>query len=800
MYSLKDEEIVLIDHHIPRWLTYDGVPTQSYTGELPVTYTVVKESKIRDILATYLKDPMLTGYSRDALYDKVVRDRWLGISKRDVESFLKNTDLISKSKASFTAPVIKSYRPLFPMQHWQIDLIEMSEQSIVEANQFYRFLVVIIDIFSKFVYIYPIQKKEPQFVASILNRIFLNGDIPKIIQHDDGSEFKGSVTKLLKNFNIKDISNLPYSPQTNGFVENKNKQVKNMIQTYMATRRTKVYYNIIDRVAFNINNTKHSVTRMTPFQVHRGIDINNKVEKLSYSLDPPDEDIIDEEQKELIDKYVESAKKSYDRRIGLVKGIIHRVADKRERVEEQNAFTHPIVIGDKVHVGLKQFMNPGIKPIYISLKDANGLTVESANPDNVIPKTVRIDKKTPYKMYEYEFTVDSIVKQGNKQYYILSIIRDNEKLFVYQMLKPNVFSNKMYRSQIYLIKNPPQYIPAREFPYVDPDNPFITPGNNNTPRQPPGNNNAPRQSPGNNNAPRQPPGNNNAPRQSPGNNNAPRQPPGNNNTPRERESMQKLSTALTSKQAERLLNVLRDGIKKYAPVYVKIAFVHVNKGTIQTIDGEIVKYNKRWTVRVYDPEDEDADRDGYFYVYAELKSTLYKVMNKENGWTFSYPDTIRKDFPHIFNPSKGGRPVPRSPDHQKEISMNDMKKIMRVIEKDRTFGKIKEKRPHVYVNVSYQIKRKKGFAYASFTGYLKMYFPKNTRIPNIIPGEAVPENKTTGEFGIWIVEYDDDAYNDGVQTEYVSLHPDKYAKKNVDFGWSFHNPVELRKQFSDVLS
>lgn len=795
-YSVKDNALVLIDHHVPRWLMYDGVPTHAYTGELPVVYKVAKKSVIQSTLESYLKDPMLTGYSRDALYDKVVRDKWLGISKREIDTFLKNTDMISKGKAKFRAPIVKSYRPLFPMQHWQIDLIDM--QAYKDDNQFYSWIVVIIDIFSKFVYVYPIMKKEPKFVANILNRIFLNGDIPKMIQHDDGTEFKGDVTKLLKEFNVKDITNAPYSPQTNGFVENKNKQIKNYIVTYMTSRKTETYYDVLNRIAFNINNTKHSVTKMTPFQIHRGVDIdtNRSIEIMKYSLNHQDNDLrfvednVDDEQQEILNKYVESAKKSYDRRVGLVKGIIHRVADKRERVDEQNAFNHPLVVGDKVHVGLTQFMNPGRKPIYIELRDRNGLTVEQLHPEHASPKTVIIDKKTPYKMYDYEFVVHSITKQGNKQYYILSIKINNELLFVYQKIKDNVFSDKMYRSQLYLIKNPPQFIPPRQYPYVDPDNPFVNPpgnDNNNTPPNPPVRNN--------NNTPRSPP----------------MQPP-RNNPPQRTPGTRKNNRNITRKNADRLLNGLKQPghIQKFQPVYITIAFVLTNVRQITTLSGEIVEYkkNKKWKIRIYDPaskysEDKGVvNKDGYFHLDTELNFDKYGVLNVENGWTFTRPEEIRKNFPNIFDPRTGV--ILRTQNVARNLSSDEMVSLLNIIQSDRRYGKMKEKRPLVYIDAYYEVlvPRKKEIRLMKYTGFLKMYFPPNSLIPGVINGEAVPDenNRNTGDFGTWIIEYiDPNAYGENEKTVYIELKPSTYKRK-VALGWSFHNPVELRKQFYDVFS
>jgi hypothetical protein len=643
-----------------------------------------------------------------------------------------------------------------------------------------------------------------------------------MIQHDDGPEFKGDVTKLLKYFKVKDITNAPYSPQTNGFVENKNKQIKNYIITYMTSRKTEIYYDVLARIAFNINNTKHSVTKMTPFQIHRGIDIdtNRGIEKMNYSLNTPDdlrfeEDNVDDEQQDILDKYVESAKKSYDRRIGLVKGIIHRVADKRERVEEQNAFNHPLLVGDKVRVGLTQFMNPGRKPIYIELRDRNGLTVQQLHPEHAIPKTVIIDKKTPYKMYDYEFVIHSVTKQGNKQYYILSTKIDSEMLFVHQKVQQNVFSDKMYRSQLYLITNPPQFIPHGQYPYVDPDNPFVNPpGNDNNNNRGPGNDNNNNRGPGNDNNNNRGPVNDNNNNRGPGNDNINNRGPGNDNInnrgPRNKNRGPSTSR-ITRKNAERLLRALKQpgNIQKFQPVYVTIAFVLTNLRKITTLNGEIIQFkNRKWNIRIYDPEskyteDKNAvNKDGYFNLETGLNFDKYNVLNVENGWTFTRPEAIRENFPNIFELGRGFAPVLRTNNITRRLSLEEMLQAVNVIQTDRQYGKMKEKRPNVYIDVYYEvITKKKGggerVKLEKYTGYLKMYFPPNTSIPDAIHGEAVPNqnNRSTGIYGIWIIEYSDpNAYGENEKTIYVELKPSNYMKKIV-FGWSFHSSSEIRKYF-----
>lgn len=488
-YTIKDGRLVIVDHHIPRWLVQDGVPISSFSDQIPVVYIVIKNSEIPEILESYLNDPLFTGFSRDALYDKVVRDKYIGITKGDVSKFLRNTDMIQIRRAKFDAPVVKSYRPLYPNQHWQMDLIDMSNDEIVKDNKGYVCILVIVDIFSKFLFIFPMMDKTSKSVSNYLNYVFLRGDIPKIMQTDDGAEFKNETATLLSEFNIQHLVNAPYHPQSTGIVENKNKQIKSMIHSYLQSRRTKIYYDILDRICFNINNTKHTVTKLTPFQIHRGYDINiQNPDLFNFKIQNypewiygtnrtiqnvhPNEDTIDEKDVSIIHKYVESAKKSYDRRTALIKTVINRTADKRERSQIYDAYKIPLKIGDKVKIASRQNLHPKYQPIVLQLRDKEGNVLYRYTQDE-LRKSVAKDSKLTPKLFPDIFSVKEVVYGDNITYKLSTKYDKNGttiEAYAYQLMH-DMYSPKIYRNQIYHLKNiETEFIhrPIGGYEHVDP--------------------------------------------------------------------------------------------------------------------------------------------------------------------------------------------------------------------------------------------------------------------------------------------------------------------------------------------
>ena len=79
---------------------------------------------------------------------------------------------------------------------------------------------------------------------------------PHILQSDNGTEFKNYDTKAwLKELNIKPIFSLPYSPESNGLIENFNKQLRKMMRELFIRNNN---LNWVDHLQLMINNKNES--------------------------------------------------------------------------------------------------------------------------------------------------------------------------------------------------------------------------------------------------------------------------------------------------------------------------------------------------------------------------------------------------------------------------------------------------------------------------------------------------------------------------------------------------------------
>lgn len=318
-------------------------------------FRVVRPSKRGELIRTFFDDMKDIKLNPHTLFDAIFRNMYIGISRRYVAEYLiENASMhfFRTSKIQGVKPVINSFRPKYPFEHWQIDFTTIgsgtsTETEVKTKNKKYHKLLVIIDIFSKFVYIYPTKDESSTTVATILNRLFLNGDIPKILHSDNGSPFRSDKVKVIcEQFHVKQIFGASYSPQTQGFVENKNHYIKKLIYTHFNRYDTIKFYDIIDRVAFTINNTKHSVTGFTPMQIHRGREIPVRVfEHIEISPvtidDPSNEDMATYVQRET------DIRKIRDEH---VRGVIDNVAGRRENEQTKQRKSQSFKAGDRVAV------------------------------------------------------------------------------------------------------------------------------------------------------------------------------------------------------------------------------------------------------------------------------------------------------------------------------------------------------------------------------------------------------------------------------------------------------------------
>lgn len=263
--------IVLVVREVPSWARDPSGTKQLYHVRIPFNMRVVKESERMSVIKAFYADTQTNGYSASSFHERVSHD-FLGISRSDIEATLKTFEVHQMGMAKNSVKVVKPIVSEYPMQHWQMDLIDMSQHH--RLNGEVTFLLNVVDHFSKFAWSRPLKNKSVQNVASELQQIILQEGPPEILQSDNGGEFTGDkMQELVARFDIDHRFSLPYKPNTNGAVERFNGTLKEKIGHFLTDHSAKAYLPHLQQLVFSYNTAKHSTTKKTPFQVHRGRDV-----------------------------------------------------------------------------------------------------------------------------------------------------------------------------------------------------------------------------------------------------------------------------------------------------------------------------------------------------------------------------------------------------------------------------------------------------------------------------------------------------------------------------------------------
>ena len=140
------------------------------------------------------------------------------------------------------------------------DLVDM--QSFSKFNRDVKYLLAVIDVFSKYGWLIPLKDKTGKSVASALKTIFKERK-PEKMWVDKGKEFY--------NTHVKDVIEL-YSTENeekSSVVERWIRTMKEKMWKYFSAKSTNNFINVLPDLVREYNNTRHSSIKMTPVKASK---------------------------------------------------------------------------------------------------------------------------------------------------------------------------------------------------------------------------------------------------------------------------------------------------------------------------------------------------------------------------------------------------------------------------------------------------------------------------------------------------------------------------------------------------
>jgi len=145
---------------------------------------------------------------------------------------------------------------------FQADLIDMI--SYFRENKGYKYILCIIDCFTKFAWALPLKSKKGEEVTLSAGKIFIDRR-PNLLQVDRGKEFYNKHFKnLVEKCNIKMYST--YSTVKACVVERFNRTLKEKMFRQFTVRGSYEWVSILPELMNNYNNSKHRTIGISPKQ------------------------------------------------------------------------------------------------------------------------------------------------------------------------------------------------------------------------------------------------------------------------------------------------------------------------------------------------------------------------------------------------------------------------------------------------------------------------------------------------------------------------------------------------------
>ena len=244
----------------------------SYSNFKEIKNRTAADKILRDKACEIAKDPKYYG-GRRGLASMV----YIFFDKKTAGDGVKSIPQNEQLTEELRKPIIRAFKKrkvysAFTDNIWGADLADM--QLISKFNKKFRFLLCVIDIFSKYAWVVPLKDKKCVSIVNAFQSILDDSKRkPNKIWVDKASKF---YIRSMKSW-LQDNDIAMYSTHNEGksvVAERFIKTIKNKIYKYMTSISKNMYIDKLDDIVNEYNNTYHKTIKMKPIDVKDNTYIN----------------------------------------------------------------------------------------------------------------------------------------------------------------------------------------------------------------------------------------------------------------------------------------------------------------------------------------------------------------------------------------------------------------------------------------------------------------------------------------------------------------------------------------------
>lgn len=309
---------------------------------------------------------MKNGLFRIATKCSICKTNKSKIIKKEIKPIVKK-DLNKKDQIIEAKEIHAPIRKKFPKRKiitlgvddlWAADLIIMKNYE--KENEGYKYMLNVIDTFSKYVWSKPLKKKDGKNVSKafeeiIKNAIQIGHKSPNLLHTDKGLEFKNKeFDEILNKYNIKLYHT--ENEEKSSIIERYNRTQNEKMKVQFEINKNFRWIDILPKIVKEYNNSYHSTIKMKPIDVNK--ESEKELKETIFKYTPP--------------KFVTKTKFKINDRV--------RIANKKSTFSNKykNNWSREIFVVSKIN---------NTNPVTYNIKDLNNEDIIGSFYDYELKKT-----------------------------------------------------------------------------------------------------------------------------------------------------------------------------------------------------------------------------------------------------------------------------------------------------------------------------------------------------------------------------------------------------------------------------
>ncbi|MEW8509096.1 MAG: hypothetical protein AB2598_20640 [Candidatus Thiodiazotropha sp.] len=201
----------------------------------------------------------------EKLYQTVRKEGKFKIGRKRIKQFLENLEEYAlqrdiKRKRKRRKVIVSGLD-----SQWGADLADV--QSLSKSNEGIKFWLVVIDVFSKYLFVVTLKDKKASSVVEAFRKVLNQGRIPEVVFSDKGGELNNSLLKKeFQKYHIKYFTT-QNDDIKNSIAERVIRTLRNKLYRVFQKQRSYRYIEILPDIVKGYNNTNHRSIGMAPVEV-----------------------------------------------------------------------------------------------------------------------------------------------------------------------------------------------------------------------------------------------------------------------------------------------------------------------------------------------------------------------------------------------------------------------------------------------------------------------------------------------------------------------------------------------------